>query len=85
MKMESKGCRWFFQVFLCKFSQGQIWNIEHLKSLCTRIQVEIGNPIVRIKSDSGREFDNVEVDLFYELKEIKHNILPLELLNKMEW
>lgn len=47
--------------------------------------MEIGNPIVRIRSDSGREFDNVEVDLFYELKEIKHNILPLELLNKMEW
>ena len=46
--------------------------IEHLKSLCTRIQVEVGHPIVRIRSGKGREFDNVEIDLFYESKGIKH-------------
>ena len=34
--------------------------------------MEIGHPIVRIKSDRGREFDNVDVDLFCELKGIKH-------------
>ena len=40
--------------------------IEHLKSLFNRIQVEIGRPSVRIRSDRGREFDNVDVNVFCE-------------------
>lgn len=36
------------------------------------IQVEIGHPIVRIRSDRGRKFDNVNVDLFCESKCVKH-------------
>lgn len=46
--------------------------IEHLKFLCTRIQVEIAHPIVRIRSDRRIEFDNVEVDLFCDSNGIKH-------------
>ena len=46
--------------------------IEHLKSLFNRIQVEIGHSIVRIRSDRGREFNNVDDDLFCESKGIKH-------------
>ena len=48
-----------------------------MKSLCTRIQVEIGHPTMRIISDRWREFDNVDVDLFYDLKGIKHENSPL--------
>ena len=46
--------------------------IKHLKSLFNRIQVEIGYPIVRIRSDRGKKFDNVDVDLFCDSKGIKH-------------
>ena len=34
--------------------------------------MEIGHPIIRIRNDRGREFDNVDVDFFYEFKRIKH-------------
>ena len=46
--------------------------IEHLKSLFNRIQVEIGHPIIRIRSDRGREFNNVDVDIFCESNGIKY-------------
>ena len=42
--------------------------IKHLKSSFNRIQVEIGYPIIRIRSYKGREFDNVDVDIFYKSK-----------------
>ena len=54
--------------------------IEHLKSLFNKIQVEIGHPIVRIRSDRGGEFDNVDVDLFCESKGIRHEFLAFETL-----
>ena len=34
--------------------------------------MEIGHPIVRIRSDKGREFDNVDDYLFCDTKGIKH-------------
>ena len=40
--------------------------IKHLKPLFNRIQVEIGHSILRIRSDRGKELDNVDVDLFCE-------------------
>lgn len=49
--------------------------IEHLKFLCTKIQVEIAHLIARIRSDTRIEFDNVEVDLFCDSKGIKHKYL----------
>ena len=54
------------------FLKGKLEAITHLKSLFNRIQVEIGYSIVKIMSDRGREFDNVDVDLFCESKGIKH-------------
>lgn len=51
--------------------------IEHLKSLCTGIQVEIGHQIVRIGNDKGIKFDNVDVNLFCDSKGIKHENLAL--------
>ena len=52
----------YFVIFLKEKSKA----IEHLKSLFNRIQVEIGRPSVRIRSDRGREFDNVDVNVFCE-------------------
>ena len=34
--------------------------------------MEIDHPIVRIRSDGGREFDNVDIDFFCEPNGIKH-------------
>ena len=70
--------------FICFFREN-FETIEHLKSLRTRIQVEKGHPIVKIRSDRGREFDSVEIGHFCELEELNINIQPLELLNKMEY
>lgn len=62
--------------FVC-FLREKSETIKHLKSLYIRIQVEIGYPIVRIMSDREREFDNVDVDIFYESKGIKHEYSAL--------
>ena len=51
--------------------------IKHLKSLFNRIHVEIGHPIVTIRSDRGKELNNVDVDLFCESKGIKHEFSTL--------
>ena len=66
----------FLRYSFVSFLREKYEAIGHLKSLFNRIQVEIGHPIVRIRSNRGGggegEFDNVDVDLFYELKGIKH-------------
>ena len=54
--------RYSFMSFLRKKSEA----IKHLKPLFNRIQVEIGHSILRIRSDRGKELDNVDVDLFCE-------------------
>ena len=70
MRTKSRGGKRYVLVVVDDFSrysfvsflQEKLEAIEHLKSLFDRIQVEIGHPIVRIRSDRGREFDNVDVD-----------------------
>ena len=44
--------------------------------------MEIGYPIVGIGSDKGKEFDIVDVNLFYESKCIKHIFLALRTLQQ---
>ena len=46
--------------------------IEKLKSLFIRIKMKISHPIVRIRSDKGRQFENVDVYHFCKSKGIKH-------------
>ena len=80
MQTRSKGGKRYVLVVVDDFSQYSFVSflkekakaIEHLKSLFNRIQVEICHLIVRIRSDKGGEFDNVDVDLFCESKGIKH-------------
>ena len=70
MRTKSRGGKRYVLVVVDDFSRysfvsflkEKLEAIEHLKSLFDRIQVEIGHPIVRIRSDRGREFDNVDVD-----------------------
>ena len=76
MQTRSKGGKRYVLVVVDDFSRYSFVSflrekakaIEHLKSLFNRIQVEICHLIVRIKSDRGREFDNVDVDFFCESK-----------------
>ena len=59
--------------FIC-FLRVNLETMEHLKTLWTRIQVEIRHPIMRIISDRGREFDNVNVNIFCDSKVLNMNI-----------
>ena len=80
MQIESQGGKRYLLVVIDDFSRysfasflrEKLKAIEHLKSLFYRIQVEIDHPIVRIRTNRGKEFDNVDVDLFCEPKGIKH-------------
>ena len=67
MRIENKGRKRYVLVVVNDFSRFSFVSflreksktIEHLKVLCTRIQVEKGNQIVSIRSDRGIGFDNV--------------------------
>ena len=67
MRIENKGRKRYVLVVVDDFSRFSFVSflreksktIEHLKVLCTRIQVEKENQIVSIRSDRGIEFDNV--------------------------
>ena len=80
MRTESKDGKRYIQMVVDDFSRYSFVSflreksktIEHLKVPCTRIQVEKGNQIMRIRNDRGREFNNIEIYLFCESKGIKH-------------
>ena len=44
---------------------------EKLKIRCKRLQNEKGVPIVKIRSDYGKEFENARFESFYEKNGIK--------------
>ena len=58
---------------------------EKLEILCKRLQNKKGVPIVKIRSDHGKEFENARFESFCEKNGIKRNFQPLKLLNKMGW
>ena len=57
---------------------------EKLKILCKRLQNEKGVPIVKIRSDHGKEFENARFESFVRRMGSKRNFQPPKLLNKME-
>ena len=67
----------FLRYLFVSFLREKLEVIKHLKSLFNRIQIEIGHQIIRIKSENGREFDNMDVNLLYESKRIKHEFSAL--------
>ena len=79
IQIEGKGDKRYVLVVVNDFSRYSfvsflIENLEtkeHLKSLFDKIQVKIGHTIIKIRSDRGVEFDNMDVDPFYKSKWIK--------------
>ena len=82
MQTESKNGKKYILMVVYDFSRYSFMSflrekyeaIEQLEILWTRIQVEKGHPILRIRSDRGREFDIVEINHFYDFKMIKHEL-----------
>ena len=56
-----------------------------MKSFFNRIQVEIGHPIVRIRSDRGESLTMWMLTSFRSLMELNMSFQPLERFNRMEW
>ena len=54
----------FSRYSFVSFLRDQLEIINHLTTLFTRIQIKKGHPIIKIRSDRGREFDNVDIDNF---------------------
>ena len=58
---------------------------EKMEIMCKRLQIEKGVPIVKIRSDHGKEFENARFESFCEKTGSKRNFQRLKLLNKMGW
>jgi transposase InsO family protein len=58
---------------------------EAAQNLFKKIQIEQNCPIMRIRSDHGREFENARFEEFYHSYGIQHEFAsPITPLNKME-
>ena len=49
-----------------------------MERLCKRLQNEKGVPIVRIRSDHGKEFENAKFEVFYNEHGIKKEFLAVK-------
>ena len=49
----------------------KVEKIIHLKAIYTRVKNEKRLPVIRIRSNRGREFDNVKIDLYHGDKGIE--------------
>lgn len=49
----------------------KVETIIHLKAIYTRVKNEKRLPVIRIRSNRGREFDNVKIDLYHGDKGIE--------------
>ena len=54
-----------------------------MEILCKRLQNEKGVPIVKIRSDHGKEFKNARFESFVRKIGPKRTFQPLKLLNKI--
>ena len=57
---------------------------EKMENLCKRLQNEKSVPIVKIRSDHGKEFENARFESFCE-KGSRKSFQLLKLHNKMGW
>jgi transposase InsO family protein len=67
------------------FLQNKSKTQEVLKKFLRRAQNEFDTKVKKIRSDNGTEFKNTQVEDFLDEVGIKHDFLPLTLLNKMVW
>ena len=58
---------------------------EKMEILCKRLRNEKGVPIVKIRSDHGKEFENARFKSFVRRMELKRNFQLPKLLDKMGW
>ena len=80
MQIESLGGK--KHVFICvegfsrftwvRFLTGKSYTVKVCISLCLNLQRERGKSIVHIRSDHGKDFDNEELNSFYEAEGIHH-------------
>ena len=56
---------------------------EYIKALCTRLQNEKNLKIDQIRSDHGKEFDNLYMESFYTRSGISQKLSAPITLNKM--
>ena len=78
-RTESLGGKWYIMVIVDDFSR-YTWveflrqkseACEKMENLCKRLQNEKGVPIVKIRSDHGKEFENARFESFCEKNGIK--------------
>jgi transposase InsO family protein len=67
------------------FLQDKSETQEVLKKFLRRAQNEFGAMVKKIRSDSGVEFKNTQVEDFLYEEGIKHEFLTSYILNKMGW
>ena len=61
----------FSRYTLVEFLREKLEAREKLEILCRKLQNEKGVPIVKIRSDHGKEFENARFESFCEKNEIK--------------
>ena len=95
MQIEGRGGKRYVLVVVDDFSRYSFVSflrekskaIECLKSLFNKIQVDIGHPIIRIRSDGGGgrgESLTMWMLTFFAIMEFNMNFQLLKLLNKIE-
>ncbi|KAA0037651.1 gag-pol polyprotein [Cucumis melo var. makuwa] len=60
-----------------RFLKGKSDTVKLCISLCLNLQREKGQKIIRIRSDYGKEFDNEDLNNFYQTEGIHHENLQL--------
>ena len=93
MRTESMGGKRYIMVVVDDFSRYS-W-VEFLREkseacdkmerLCKKLQNEKGVPIVKIRSDHGKEFENANLKHFAMSMVLRKNSQPQRLHNKMGW
>ena len=92
-RTESLGGKRYIMVIVDNFSsynwieflREKLEACEKLEILCKKLQNEKGVPIVKIRSDHGKELRMQDLSHFVKRMESKGNFQPPKLLNKMEW
>ena len=92
-RMESMGGKRYIMVVVDDFSKYS-WveflrekseACEKMERVCKKLQNEKGIPIVKIRSDHGKEFENANLKHFAMSMVLRKNSQPQRLHNKMGW
>ncbi|KAA0064117.1 gag-pol polyprotein [Cucumis melo var. makuwa] len=92
MKTESLGEKKYVLVVVddysrftwVQFFKGKSDTVQICIRLCLNLQREKGKKIIRIYSDHAKEFDNEDLNNFYQIERIHHEFSAPKLFSKME-